>query len=322
MALRNGPPSNAIGAADSSSSRSSAMMVLGVRGWDHADKRAIHLARTQDEKEHAIETAILNFSRGTIFRDELRDNPSADIVSMMFSDGGAEYRTRTERLRLAAQRPRGELTPSAVEVMNKVFADIELVQCILEQCEGHHDRKRLVASVSKVWAIAAATHSAWAVMSNVTFPKYVTCSGETLYFAQDLLEVHASQNTAVTAAATRNADMAAEGKGILDEDGECANWEVGCGCGAQPMKLHWAIRQGDTLFFVVPLMIDGLMIELSPTDRHLFRTRAEAELFRQSILESWRTGPMAYMARNWAGGAARHPERLGIKEFQCFTPGA
>ena len=161
-----------------------------------------------------------------------------------------------------------------------------------------------------------------AVMSNITFPKYVTCSGETLYFAKVLLEVHASHNTAVTAAAKRNADMAAEGKGILDEDGECTYWEDGCGCGVQPLKLHWAIREGDKLFLVVPLQIDAIMMELTPTDRFLFRTRAEAELLRQSTLEAWRTGPMAHQARNWDGGVARHPQRLGIKEFQCFTPGA
>ena len=138
---------------------------------DAQDRRAVKLARTEDEKAHAMLTSMLNHARGKLdYTDE------DDLLAQMFADGGAEYRARAERLAAAAARPRGELTDAATQATGQVLGDVELVELMLTFAWSLDVRIK-VASVNTVWAAAARMHPAWIVCSNVIYPDYTICTG-------------------------------------------------------------------------------------------------------------------------------------------------
>ena len=256
-------------------------------------------------------TAMLNLARGD------RDLGFVDDPFKIFTDGGTEYWARAERLRLAAERPRGELSQDGLAKMADVFGDPALVGTILKHIESHWSRRAL-ATVSRAFASSTRAFLAWAVMSNVTCPECGTAAGETLCFFKKLLELHASEEAAAASASARNDANSAAGRGTCFDD-----WEDGCGCGAVPVKLSWAVQPGDAIYQVDTPQIDGVGIEILPLHENLFRTLEEALRFRESILEAWRVGPNAPQFRNFAGGIRRHPERIVVVELRCgATPSA
>ena len=285
-----------------------------MRKFDPQDARAIQLADSSqpDAFMHAVMTAMVNLARGD------RELGFVEDPFKIFADGGSDYRARAERLRLAAERPRGEeLSQDGLARMADVFGDLALVETILNHIERHESRRAL-ATVSHVFAASTRAFLAWAVISNVTYPEHVTCTGEPLWFVKKLLEVHMSEEAAVASASSRNDTNFAAGRGTCLDD-----WEDGCGCGAVPVKLSWAVQPGDAIYLVDTPPIDGVVMELLPLHEHLFRTREEALRHREGLLEAWRVGPGALQFRNLAGGVRRHPERIVVVELRCgATPSA
>ena len=94
--------------------------------FDDEDRRAIRRARTPDENEHAMMTAMLNTARGVI--EEAKQGEEA-LLDTVFSDNGRrKYLALSARLLAASERPRGELNRDALDVVSSVCSNADLVK--------------------------------------------------------------------------------------------------------------------------------------------------------------------------------------------------
>lgn len=297
---------------------------LLIDAFDHKDKRAWKLARTDDERTHAMMTAMLNSSRGMPGVDTGDDE---SLMRAMFPDGGVEYRARAARLRAAAERPRGEITDESIRATDAVLGNVDLVKNILEQM--NRDERRLMGPIARLWRGAAAVHTAWAVMDAALHPEEY--DGGPAY-TQELLEIHATEAAARAAADARNMieygdAYAARGAVLQDDDYDFSSADD-CYCGAVPVRLSWPIQHGEPCFYVTTSLIkpiDGLMLSLAPADRFLFRTHAEAERMVEQSIEQLRIGPPArsYRRCQVPGGAVKSlPRRFTIRVFNCGSGNA